>query len=450
MELHFGADAREEFARLKTASTARKTLSAPPMEGADRAGEDFTQSFDNKALCESVEFLTRFGVPKRMLERASQLALKNNTTASEELIAFDGMKEEAYYRLLAQHLGAIFAHGHQITDLVLRERNPTAALAPNATVWGSIDGGQVCTITAPSPRLVPALEKLARNGDPSKMVIVPPTQLQERIAEELSAELLEKSVTHLSISQPLSSARFGATAWQGALLLVFLLTAASLTFLATSASTFALHVAFSLFFLACAALRLFATVQYQYQAFADIEQYPDCVKPIYTVMIALHDEAAVVPDLIASMKKLRWPRSKLEIKLICEADDEATLNALEHAALDSRFNIIRVPPSEPRTKPKALDYALAFTTGQFITLYDAEDRPHPEQLLEAYAKFENSGEEIACLQAPLEGANYKRSLWTALFYFEYAGLFRGLVPWLAKRKTPILLGGTSNHFRGIG
>lgn len=163
-------------------------------------------------------------------------------------------------------------------------------------------------------------------------------------------------------------------------------------------------------------------------------------------MIALLDEADVVPDLVKAMQKLQWPRTKLEIKLVCEADDHSTLAALQTQDLDARFEIIKVPKSHPRTKPKALCYALGFTTGKYVTIYDAEDRPHPEQLLEACDALEAGSKKIACVQAPLQAANGQHNIWTALFLFEYAALFRGLLPWLARNEYPILLGGTSNHF----
>ena len=34
-----------------------------------------------------------------------------------------------------------------------------------------------------------------------------------------------------------------------------------------------------------------------------------------------------------------------------------------------------------------------------------------------------------------------------MFAFEYAALFRGLLPWLSRRRLILPLGGTSNHFR---
>ncbi len=90
---------------------------------------------------------------------------------------------------------------------------------------------------------------------------------------------------------------------------------------------------------------------------------------------------------------------------------------------------------------------MGFTTGHYVTVYDAEDRPHPEQLLEAAQAFREGDRQLACVQAPLVSANLGRNWLTALFHFEYAGLFGGLLPWLARRRAPLLLGGTSNHFK---
>jgi cellulose synthase/poly-beta-1,6-N-acetylglucosamine synthase-like glycosyltransferase len=56
---------------------------------------------------------------------------------------------------------------------------------------------------------------------------------------------------------------------------------------------------------------------------------------------------------------------------------------------------------------------------------------------------------VACLQAPLAVTNFSRGPLARMFAFEYAALFRGLLPWLARRNLVIPLGGTSTHFRGI-
>ncbi|MCX8995987.1 glycosyltransferase [Rhizobiaceae bacterium BDR2-2] len=164
-------------------------------------------------------------------------------------------------------------------------------------------------------------------------------------------------------------------------------------------------------------------------------------------MVALHRESAVARQLVDALTKLDWPASLLDIKLVCEAGDLSTIAALKAADPGPAFEIVEVPPMLPVTKPKALNYALAGARGEFTVIYDAEDRPHPGQLREAYRRFRSAPERLACLQAPLHIANAQESAVSALFALEYAGLFRSLLPMLARAGLPLPLGGTSNHFR---
>jgi cellulose synthase/poly-beta-1,6-N-acetylglucosamine synthase-like glycosyltransferase len=209
-----------------------------------------------------------------------------------------------------------------------------------------------------------------------------------------------------------------------------------------------LHIGLSCIYLASLFLR-FAAFTRQNFAPVMLPALPvrDEPLPCYTVMVALYREAAVAEQLIASLKRLDWPAALLDIKLVCEADDQETIATLEALSLGPCFEIVEVPPCNPRTKPKALTYALAAARGEYLAIYDAEDRPHPQQLREAYGRFRTSPAEVACLQAPLIITNARESWISALFSLEYSGLFRGLLPMLAESKMPLPLGGTSNHFR---
>jgi len=46
--------------------------------------------------------------------------------------------------------------------------------------------------------------------------------------------------------------------------------------------------------------------------------------PRYTVLVPLYREANVAASLIAHLAKLDYPKDKLEIFIICEADDTVT------------------------------------------------------------------------------------------------------------------------------
>lgn len=168
--------------------------------------------------------------------------------------------------------------------------------------------------------------------------------------------------------------------------------------------------------------------------------------PVYSILVPLYREAAVVPHLVAALQALDYPPEKLDIKLVVEVDDTQTRAAIAQAALPPHMEEIAVPAIGPRTKPKALDLALAFTRGSHICIFDAEDHPEPDQLRRALEAF-RSGPKVGCVQARLRADNGAESWISGQFAAEYAAQFDVLLPVLSALDLPILLGGTSNHFR---
>ena len=109
--------------------------------------------------------------------------------------------------------------------------------------------------------------------------------------------------------------------------------------------------------------------------------------PTYSIVIALYREAAAVPDLVAALRALNYPLEKLDIKFVLEPDDHETREAVARLQLGPPFEIIIAPDRGPRTKPKALNAALPFVRGTFVAVFDAEDRPEPDQLRLALEAF---------------------------------------------------------------
>ena len=110
------------------------------------------------------------------------------------------------------------------------------------------------------------------------------------------------------------------------------------------------------------------------------------------------------------------------------------------------YDIIVAPDGHPRTKPRALNVALPFARGKLITIYDAEDRPQPQQLRRAAAAFVAAPNDVACLQARLAIDNEAKGWLQAIYALDYAALFNVLTPGLAFYELPVFLGGSSNHF----
>ncbi|HEY4024883.1 MAG TPA: glycosyltransferase [Candidatus Dormibacteraeota bacterium] len=174
---------------------------------------------------------------------------------------------------------------------------------------------------------------------------------------------------------------------------------------------------------------------------------PDTSLPVYTVLMAAYREANMIGDAIRALERLDYPRDRLELRLLLEADDRETIEAARATPHGSSLRIIEVPPAAPRTKPKACNYGLQLTTGELVTVYDAEDQPEPLQLRRAAVAFRRLGREVACLQARLEYHNASENYVTRSFAAEYATWFACMLPALAAMGGPIPLGGTSMHIR---
>ena len=169
--------------------------------------------------------------------------------------------------------------------------------------------------------------------------------------------------------------------------------------------------------------------------------------PIYTILVPLFREEGTIKTLIKYISELDYPYEKLDVKFVVERGDEITLNALKIAEIPSYSEIIEVPFSLPQTKPKACNYALQFAKGEFVTIFDAEDRPHKNQLNLALNHFRNSDKKLVCVQAQLNYYNYSNNILTLWFALEYGIWFNNLIKALSRLNLPIPLGGTSNHFK---
>ena len=153
----------------------------------------------------------------------------------------------------------------------------------------------------------------------------------------------------------------------------------------------------------------------------------------------------MIDQIMNGLDALRYPRDKLDIILITEDADPLTTQAVAKE-LRPPFRQVIVPKGAPQTKPRALNYALKSSIGAYVTIYDAEDRPHPDQLLAALAAF-NARPDWAAVQAPLEYFNHDDNWLTRQFTLEYAALFHVWIPFLSRLNLPFPLGGTSNHIR---
>jgi cellulose synthase/poly-beta-1,6-N-acetylglucosamine synthase-like glycosyltransferase len=179
---------------------------------------------------------------------------------------------------------------------------------------------------------------------------------------------------------------------------------------------------------------------------AEIAALRDDDLPVYTVLVPVYKEPEVVGQLIAGLKGIDYPQHKLDVMLLLEEDDVRTLEAAKDARPPANWRFIVVPNRQPRTKPKACNYGLAFAHGEYLVIYDAEDIPEASQLKMAVCAFRKNPSDYVCFQAALNYFNATENVLTRMFTLEYSYWFDYLIPGLDRLNLPIPLGGTSNHF----
>ena len=172
--------------------------------------------------------------------------------------------------------------------------------------------------------------------------------------------------------------------------------------------------------------------------------------PRYTVLVPVYREGRVVAPLVKALSSMHYPADKLEVIILLEPDDDETRTAIDLVALPRNFRVLVVPDKGPRTKPKACNVGYQYSNGEMLVIFDAEDRPDPDQLLRAAGAFRAISRQdpsVGCLQAQLAFWNPRESLISSYYWAEYVVHFQTVLPGLSHLGLIPPLGGTSNHFR---
>lgn len=415
------------------------------MESAAGIEAEGRRPADPAPLPVEIGFLMRHGVDRERLAAAAARARRLGVDPAREAIASGLIGETAFYRALAAELDLPF---HD-TALALRPGGDHGAIlrAGLAPVVAT-PRGQLRFALAPTGA---ALRRLLESGPRGRadIAVTTPTHFAASLRLANAARLARRLAGQDEAGARRPSARAGSTRGQKLAAGLCVLAGAFGGTLAPFETFTWLALLAGPVFLAMAGLRLAAALE---PPAADLWRrsswrVDEARLPFYTVAVPLLREEAVLPQLIAALSALDYPAAKLEILLLVETDDHGMRRALASRTLPPCFSVLVVPPGGPRTKPRALNLALAEARGALLAVFDAEDCPEPQQLRQAAARFLRAPPAIACLQARLAIDNPRDGVLPALFALEYAGLFEVLNPGLLRFGLPILLGGTSNHFR---
>jgi glycosyltransferase XagB len=388
------------------------------------------------------------------LDAAEQLALDWNVSLVKVLLSRRSVTSEQIYTQLAHHydLPLVNLLVNRADDALIRKYDPRMMNDRMTAPISAAEG--VITVATARPGPATLLHIRATYGVTARIVVASHFDISWSLQRAFREQHSHEAVFALAEMDPEMSAQQVVTPPQ--ILVIYLLISAFLLGLAFAPvpTLIAVNVLLTLFYTGnflFKAILVWVGGSAQETSSRAIAAEASLLRdedlPVYTVLVPMFREPEVLPILTKALRNLDYPLAKLDIKIVLEEGDHETIEAARSLDLEGVFEIIRVPASHPQTKPKACNFALRYSQGEFLVIFDAEDKPEPDQLKKVVAAFNQSAPNTACIQCRLNYYNARENWLTRMFTLDYSLWFDLMLPGLERLKVPIPLGGTSNHFR---
>ncbi len=172
----------------------------------------------------------------------------------------------------------------------------------------------------------------------------------------------------------------------------------------------------------------------------------------FTLLLPARHEEEVIQDTIQRMVDLNYPHELVQVLVVIEAGDHGTI-----AEVNARLDLLRAQgvghvrlitfDDPPINKPHGLNVALRYSTGEVVTIFDAEDEPHPDILNVVNTVMLREGSEV--VQCGVQLMNYDDRWFSALNVLEYLFWFKSRMHYHAAVGMVPLGGNTVFMTRGL-
>ena len=166
----------------------------------------------------------------------------------------------------------------------------------------------------------------------------------------------------------------------------------------------------------------------------------------FTILLPARHEEDVYRETIQKIYSLNYPKELLQIIAICREDDPGTI-----AEARAKIDELRDPNvqllifnDKPINKPHGLNLALQIAHGDVVTIFDAEDEPHPDILNIINTTVLN--EDVDVVQSGVQLMNHNTRWFCFLNVLEYFFWFKSSMHFFA-RVGMIPLGGNTVFVR---
>jgi cellulose synthase/poly-beta-1,6-N-acetylglucosamine synthase-like glycosyltransferase len=162
----------------------------------------------------------------------------------------------------------------------------------------------------------------------------------------------------------------------------------------------------------------------------------------FTILLPARHEEDVYRETIQKVYDLNYPKRLMQIMPICREDDPGTI-----AEAQAKINELRDPNvqlvifnDKPINKPHGLNLALSVARGDIVTIFDAEDEPHPDILNIINTTMLN--EDVDVVQSGVQLMNHNTRWFCFLNVLEYFFWFKSSMHFFARTGMTPLGGNT--------
>jgi cellulose synthase/poly-beta-1,6-N-acetylglucosamine synthase-like glycosyltransferase len=151
----------------------------------------------------------------------------------------------------------------------------------------------------------------------------------------------------------------------------------------------------------------------------------------FTIMLPARHEEDVYQETIQKVYDLNYPKELLQIIAICSDDDVGTIAEAQKKIdqlADSNVQLL-IYNDKPTSKPRGLNRALQVARGDVVTIFDAEDEPHPDILNIINTTMLN--EDVDVVQSGVQLMNHNTKWFCFLNVLEYFFWFKSSLHFFA-------------------
>ncbi len=289
-------------------------------------------------------------------------------------------------------------------------------------------------------------------GDRMVLVVADENQIRQQLGRLYGSELAQRAATRVPVAEScrqweVNPKRRKMVAGVVLALVALALVLAPLWTLSIATLWAVVTLAMTTLLKACAFWAQMSHKVADRPSFPDMQTGPFRL-PYVSVIVPLLQEEEIAGALIARLSRLTYPKWLLNVVLVLEQGDTVTRDTIDRTEMPDWIAVIEVPAANRlTTKPRALNYALDFCRGSIIGVWDAEDRPEPDQIERVVTRFQAAPDNVACLQGVLDYYNPRANWLARCFAIEYATWWRVVLPGIARLGLVIPLGGTTLFFR---